>query len=229
MMFTAGPWRYAEDRSGFKGRIVAIALVVTALPLPLWVLAPSAVASSLTGALAVLALIGWIFVYQGCSLGLRIGVEQVWFGGVRRAERRLRRGRTPWPPRQSAGFNFRTLFACPRAAVLSAEVITDPARLAQLKRDSTIGQPRGKAAIIKLGHFRAPFCRSYLQVTVDLSQARTPNFGATTTGGPYTRAATSSRFILSDVWTVPTRHPDQVRAVLAELAIAPPVSVAAQQ
>ena len=97
----------------------------------------------------------------------------------------------------------------------SAEVVTDRAYILRTGKD--FREP-GKVA---LGMFRAPFTRSALLLDVDINAVTVPQFRSPDTSPPFFRPANFTVPFTSPLWLIPTRHPEALRAALAQHASLP--------
>lgn len=137
--------------------------------------------------------------------GIRIGADGIRIGGVRRTH--VRPARLP-----HAGSQRKQVFFCPWDAVRRVEVITDRARLPG-RRDASLG------GVLQLGVFWAPFSRAVLEMHVDPRGVGIPEFRPPDEGRSWFKVSDVTQYELSAVWSVPTRRPDALRAVLSEHAV----------
>jgi hypothetical protein len=209
---------YLERRAALRWPLVGAGVVAPAA------LAGAFVAGVVTGAGAlwgiaapvlVLVLIVWgALAYRNWPTGIRITGDELSVGAVgspRAAER------TPTVTHQS-----RALFSCPLAGVRSMDVVTDPARIRQIKRSPELftltnrwGRPRG-VRVCKLGVLTSPFMRAALVVELDGGWARFPVtraawFFPNAAGRPARTRLTGEESL---AWVVPTRRPERLRAAI---------------
>jgi hypothetical protein len=147
-------------------------------------------------------ILGTVITVMMWPTGIRVSVDGIRIGGVSRA-RRPSRG-LPWGDGQR-----KQVFFCPWDGVRRAAVVTDRARL----RDAA-DLRRGPG--VKLGVLWAPFARAALLIEIDPRAVVVPEFRPPDSERPFFRPAHLVGNALSPVWYVPTRHPEALRAVLAQ-------------
>ena len=135
--------------------------------------------------------------------GIQVRSDGLLIGGIHRAQR-------PGRGLPSADGRWRRPFFCPWSAIRSAEVITDHAYIRRTSKDY---REPGKVA---LGIFWAPFTRSALLLEVDTEAVAVPGFREPDTRRPFFRPANFTVPFTSPLWLVPTRHPEALRAALAQ-------------
>ena len=176
----------------------------------------AAVVSSLMGPGIVAAQIGCGLLYRNWPTGIRIDEAGVSIGGVgsRRAMAR----------RPTVTHQNWALFTCPWPGVRYMTVVTDPARIREIKKSPqywTVSNRWGKPHEMTrcmAGVLTAPFMKAALVIGVEHEEAgvvspelRPSRFYSKTTGA--TRLAAD----LAVEWVVPTRHPDELRTFLAAI------------
>jgi len=213
---------YAEDHSGLRWPLVALGLVLPAAAVGLgaagWIagqLALTAIAAPLAGA----GLFGLLLLWQNWPTGIRIYSDGISIGGMHRAEVRARRGARPsrMPPQVAA--QQHQVFSCPWNSVQALTVISDPAVLRDLRRQARRSARRSAGLLVPLGFLQAPFMRSALLIQ------RVPGAGQGQRFRPsYGAVGQQVHGVPSPTWLVPTRHPEALRAALAQLPGLPPVT-----
>jgi hypothetical protein len=174
----------------------------------------AAVVSSLMGVGIVAALIGCGLLYRNWPTGIHIDESGVSIGAVGSARATAR---LPTVTHQNWG-----LFTCPWPRVRYVTVVTDPARIREIKKSPQYwtlsnrwGKPR-EMIWCMAGVLTAPFMKAALVIGVDheepgvvIPELRPVRF--------YSQTAGSSRVTadLAVEWVAPTRHPDRLRAFLA--------------
>jgi hypothetical protein len=214
---------YAEDGCG---RSLPLWLQGVAVPVVAVAAFPVAVVTSVWGlyflsmAGVVWGFIGAISLRANWPTGIRLDSYGIRIGGVREAEHGTRRrGR---PLRVDA--QRYAVFSCPWPAVRGLALITDRAKLRQLRSQarSYTGRPGLRLLVmyVPLGWLSAPYMRAALVVHVTPGAVAFPEFRDSGGAG----GAPSRTGVPSPTWLVPTRHPDKLRAALARLqGTAPPV------
>jgi hypothetical protein len=241
---------YAEDRSALNWPLMWVGLLSSvagalAVAACLW----WALALAQPGALFLAefpALWSFVWIWQLWSnwpTGIRIDTAGIQIGAVRDGRQ------DPQVPRtvRSVLSQRHEVFACPWAAVRGIAV-TDRAGLRGLRerepsaharrRPSRIayrvgyynvaGWPgntptlRPRTAGIRLGWLSAPLMRAALVIYVAPGGARFPQLESVN-GWPY-RSEYPVVGLRSRVWLVPTRHPEALRAALAQVPGCPPVA-----
>jgi hypothetical protein len=149
-------------------------------------------------------LLGTGFTSKMWPVGIRVGGDGIRIGGVRGRPRP--RKSPPW-----ADYQRRQVLFCPWDAVRRAAVITDKPALRDARSLSRQG-------VIRLGVLSAPFTRAALLIEVDPDRVVLPEFREQDIDRPFWRPAHMAPVEVSAVWYVPTRHPDALRAALAQQA-----------
>jgi hypothetical protein len=214
---------YVERRCALRWQLVAWGLgtpaaLVAALA---WLIVSgsshhtiAAIVSSLMGPAIVAVLFGFGLVYRNWPTGIRIDETGVSIGAVgsRRAT-----ARRPTVTHQNWG-----LFTCPWPSVRYMTVVTDPARIREIKKSPQYwtlsnrwGKPRAMTRCMA-GVLTAPFMKAALVIGVEREEAgvvspelRPARFFSQTTGPSRLTAG------LALEWVAPTRHPDELRTFLA--------------
>jgi hypothetical protein len=100
--------------------------------------------------------------------------------------------------------------------VRGIEVVTGRKELRELTRyGRDLGLRRGQ--VFAVGKLWAPFMNAALVVNVDLSAASVPQLRPPAERRDWFKFTYRNPFRPSPVWYAPTRHPDALRAVLAQL------------
>lgn len=199
---------YAEDRSAISWPYY--------LHLAVWgiIMAAGIAAEIMTGDAALtcvpmgLGFFGFfitlIFIYQNWPVGIRVDGDGFRIGAVRRKPNRP--GKQPWSDYQ----RWQELFA-PWDAVGRVAVITDKPGL----RDARM---LGNRDVNRIGVLTSPFTRAVLLIEVNPARVTVPDFREPDEKTPMLRLGHLTPFEDSPVWYVPTRHPDALRAALAQHA-----------
>jgi hypothetical protein len=157
-------------------------------------------------------------LYRNWPTGIRLDETSISIGAVRSGRAA---GRTPTVTHQSWG-----LFTCPRSAVRSARVVTDPAEVRRLRKaplyytlTNRWGSKRDMT-YCNLGVLTSPFMRAALVIDVDPGAVTAPRARAARmfSNGKDGRMSRLIPPALSPTWIVPTRHPEDLSAALAALA-----------
>jgi hypothetical protein len=163
-------------------------------------------------------MMGIALLYRNWPTGIRIDAAGVAIGAVGSARAATRR---PTVTHQNRG-----LFRCAWPEVRDVTVVTDPARIRELKRSPQYwtlsnrwGKPRAMTRCMA-GVLTAPFMKAALVIRVGTDAAgvtkpelRTALFFSNYISSP--RFATRLTVDPSLEWVVPTRHPEELRAYLA--------------
>lgn len=163
-----------------------------------------------------------VFGYRANRLvGLRVDATEIRVGDVARAERREARGGSAWPARQSALRSYRGMWATRLDAVRGAAVLDhpDPGVMARL-RTVAPQLPGVRERPRRMGFFFATRAPAHLLLLVDLSGARVPALAPTMWRG-YVKVSSALAVASSNLWAVPTRRPEELRAVIAQLGLPP--------
>lgn len=199
---------YREDASGLTWRMWLALLAPPAVLVLLVLLTPVAVWSTAAGFLIALTVFVAVVVYQCWVTGIRIEDGVLRIGGCRRVEDRGPQERAVQPQSQ-----FREVFSCPLDAVEWAQVI-EPRDFDQYPSVVTGPGSAGRHRRLRaVGRLRTPLADAALVVKVDLSRAQLPRFKGRVVQTFYPES-TSARYVATDIWTVPTRHPEGLRQVL---------------
>jgi hypothetical protein len=219
-----GELLYAEDHSGLERRVVVQAIlapvIFLALFVPLGLASSSVVAAVLvlpTVAAAIwtmVAVLGLIYIWP---IGIRIDSAGIRIGGLRAWERRQLSGR--WPPRKPfhVGAQGRAVFTCPWEGVRELYLVGSQAELKPLlqqkrafrKRTSQLRTPLGFLGVVRAG--------LVIVTNPSITHSDPGAFRANRSQiGPV-------KGIFSPTWLVPTRHPEALRAALAQAPGAPAV------
>jgi hypothetical protein len=197
---------YAEDRSAIRWPCY-FHLVIWPLLLISLIAAEATFGNADWSFLMAVATCGTLlattFALKNWPVGIRIGGDGIRIGAVRRQPKP---GKQPWADYQ----RWQTLFV-PWNAVRRAAVITDKSGL----RDARLLSKRN---ITKVGVLTAPFTRAALLIEVDPDRVVVPEFHEPHERRPMWTLGHMTPFELSPVWYVPTRHPAELRSVLAQHA-----------
>lgn len=168
--------------------------------------------------------LGGLMLGQDWPIGIRVGTAGVRIGGIRRAERRAARQRQE--PRQAprARTQRRQVFSCPWEAVQRIEVVTDRREIRKYaKLGRNVGDTRLEVATrtMRLGLLTSPYMRALLVINVDLAAPGThiPEFRPPDEQRYWFKPSAPQRFAPYPVWVAPTRHPQELKAALAELGV----------
>jgi hypothetical protein len=219
-----GELLYSEDRSGLERRIVVQAIVapviLIAISVPYGLVNSNSLAALLlipwliAGLWTMLAVLGLIFIWP---VGIRIDSAGIRIGGLRAWERRQLSGR--WPPRKPfhVGAQGRAVFTCPWEGVRELYVIRGRGELKPLiqqkrafrKRTSQLRTPLGWLGFVKAG--------LVIVTNPSLTRSDPATFRANWSQAGHIKGVTSP------TWLVPTRHPEALRAALAQAPGAPAI------
>jgi hypothetical protein len=142
-------------------------------------------------------------------IGIQVRSDGIQVGGIHRTQRPDRRLPSP-------GAQRKRLFFCPWPAIRSAEIVTDRAYIRKTNKDFR------EPGSVALGMFRAPFTRSALFLEVDINAVTIPEFRPPDIERPFFRPANFAVPFTSPVWLIPTRHPEALRAALAQHVVLQP-------
>lgn len=145
-----------------------------------------------------------IFIWQNWPVGIRTGADGIRIGAVHRKPDSP--GSQPWSDYQ----RWHEL-AAPWDAVRQVAVITDKPGL----RDARM---LARQKVNRVGVLTAPFTRAALLIEVDPARVVVPDFHEPHEKLPVFRLGHLTPFEESPVWYVPTRHPEELRAALAQHA-----------
>lgn len=198
---------YAEDRSAIRWPYY-LNLVAWPLLLAVGIACTSVIGTALWAWLMAIATFGTVlsvaFALQSWPAGIRVGGDGIRIGAVRRK---------PNPPGKQSWSDYQRwqeLFA-PWDAVRRMAVVTDKPGL----RDARM---LGKRDVNRIGVLTAPFTRAVLLIELDPGRVSVPDFREPDEKLPMVRPGHRTPFEESPVWYVPTRHPDELRAALAQHA-----------
>jgi hypothetical protein len=139
--------------------------------------------------------------------GIRVDAAGIQIGGIRRAGHR---GRARAGGLLPASAQRRAVFFCPWDDLHLAQVVTDRRELSRLSRLGRGG------TITRLGLLWSPFMRAALVMRINPYAVTVPEFRPPDAHRYWFRVARLRTFALYSVWLAPTRHPDALRAALAE-------------
>lgn len=147
--------------------------------------------------------------------GIRVDAAGIQIGGIRRAGHRGRaRARRLLP----ATAQRRAVFFCPWDDLHLAQVVTDRRELRRLSRLGRGG------TITRLGLLWSPFMPAALVMRINPYAVSTPEFRPPDAHQYWFRVARLRTYALYSVWLAPTRHPDALRAALAEHRVPGPAT-----
>lgn len=218
---TSGPEHgllvYREERSALRWPLLVLGLVAPTVLLVLCVvLGVLADPVWFVGAFFVPCFLPFMvyegLLYRNWPVGILIHDSTVTIGAIRSARGP---GRNPTVNHQGWG-----VYSCPRAAISSARVVTDPMELCALARSpryATMNNRWGSSRTMSqcmVGVLCAPFMRAALVIELDPGAV---------TGTPIRPARfysnrRSSRILapgVGDTWIVPTRRPESLAEALA--------------
>jgi hypothetical protein len=137
--------------------------------------------------------------------GIQVRSDGLLVGGIHRAQR---------PDRHlpSVDARWKRPFFCPWSAIRSAEIVTDRAYIRRTNKEFR------EPGSVALGMFWAPFTRSALFLEVDTNAVTIPQFREPDTERPFFRPANFAVPFTSSLWLIPTKHPEALRAALAQHA-----------
>lgn len=172
----------------------------------------------ITGGLLVFVMISAGLLYRNWPTGIRIDESGIAIGAVRSAEAA---GREPTVSHQSWG-----QYACPWSAVLDVRVVTDRDELRQIKAEpryftltnrwsSKLGVERCNTGVLVSPFMRAALVIEVNPFKVTVSEIRPARYFSNFKDGRFSYLI---RPQLSPTWIVPTRHPQELRAVLQAAA-----------
>jgi hypothetical protein len=213
---------YLEERSALNGRLLTTCLLVPAVIeiacLILGVTLHQSWFFVIMGSMFVPIMIASGLLYRNWPTGIRIDESGIAIGAVSSAEAASRK---PTVSHQSWG-----QYACPWPGVLDVRVVTDRDELRQIKAEpryftltnrwsSKLGVER-----CNIGVLISPFMRAALVIEVNpfkvtASEIRPARYFSNFKDGRFSYLI---RPQLSPTWIVPTRHPEELRAVLQAAA-----------
>jgi hypothetical protein len=209
---------YTEDRVGLTPAVWACVIVPAVLQVVLILLAPLAVWSNTLGVLGAIVVFSLVLVHQCWETGIRVTTDEVRIGGCRRVERLAAKGRRPKAV-IDPHFRLRNEFRVPITAIVSARVLRRP-EFDELpgKVITPAGAGRRPVKRHSFVNLRSPLASAALLLEVDLSHASMPAM-ATYMIERFAPTRTSTRYLLTNRWTVATRHPDALRAALTTVGV----------
>jgi hypothetical protein len=209
---------YSEDRVGVTGRLWAWLAVPVVVQLVLCLTTPVAFWAAALGATGSVELFSLVLLHQCWETGIRVTTDEVRIGGCRRAERLAAKRRLP-PAVIDPHYRLRNQFSVPIAAIGSARVLRRP-EFAELpgKVVTPAGAGRRPVKQYSFVNLRSPLASAALLLEVDLHHASMPAM-ATYMIERFAPTRTSSRYVLTNRWTVATRHPEALRAALTQVGV----------
>lgn len=211
---------YAEDRAALRPGVVLLGIGMPVIVV-LAVVLGGVTGSEAYLAPAAVALFVWIFtnsmrIFVHWPTGIRIDQGGVRIGNVRQPDANRRH-----PPAPS--FQAYRVFSVGWPGVLSMRIVRDRDELRRLakqsRRASTAGVKAraGTAVGFYLGMLTPPFLRAALVLEVDEQYATFPEFRVRQAAG----VATSQVGTRSRTWIAPTRQPERLAEVVAEITNSP--------
>jgi hypothetical protein len=215
----AGRVVYREDRVGVTGRLGAWLAVPVVVQLVLCLTTPVSFWGAAIGFTGGVELFGLVLLHQCWETGIRVATDGVRIGGCRRAERLAAKGRRPRAV-IDPHLRLRSSFSVPIAAIGSARVLRRP-EFDELpgKVITAAGAGRQPVKRYSFVNLVSPFASAALLLEVDLHHAAMPEL-ATYMIERLAPTRTSTRYVLTNRWTVATRHPDVLRAALTQVGVA---------
>jgi hypothetical protein len=212
---------YHEARSALNGSLLTYGLLPPVAAIACLVLGVTTSQSWLFGMVGVfigLALISIGLLYRNWPTGIRIDESGIAIGAVGAARATHRK---PTVSHQSWG-----LFTCPWPGVLDVRVVTDRDELRQMRTTpryyTLTNRWGGKLGVERcnIGVLISPFMRAALVIEVNpfkvtASEIRSARYFSNFKDGRFSYLI---RPQLSPTWIVPTRHPEQLGAVLRTAA-----------
>jgi hypothetical protein len=210
---------YAEDHVGVTPRIWAAVAAPIVVQLALCLTTPAPFWAAAIGATGCLELFALTLLHQCWETGIRVTSDGVRIGGCRRAERLAAKRRRPKAV-IDPHFRLRNEFRVPVAAITSARVLRRP-EFDELpgKVVTPAGAGRRPVKRYSFVNLTSPFASAALLLEVDLQHASMPAM-ATYMIERLAPTRTSTRYVLTNSWTVATRHPDALRAALSRAGVA---------
>jgi hypothetical protein len=204
--------RYAEDRVGVTPRVWACVAAPVVVQLVLCFTTPVTFWGAALGGTAALEIAALTLLHQCWEAGIRVTADEVRIGGCRRSERLAADGRRPKAV-IDPHFRLRNQFSVPVTAVRSARVLRR-AEFAALPGKVTTAAGRGKSMKrYSFVNLVSPLADAAMLLEVDLEHAEMPAM-ATYMIERFAPTRTSTRYVLTNRWTVATRRPDALRAAL---------------
>jgi hypothetical protein len=209
---------YAEDHVGATPVIWALVIVPAVIQVVLILVAPVPVWSNTLGGLGVIAVFSLVLLHQCWETGIRVTTDDVRIGGCRRVERLAAKGRLPKAV-IDPHFRLRNQFSVPIAAIGSARVLRR-SEFDELpgKVITPAGAGRRPVKRYSFVNLKSPLASAALLLEVDLHHASMPAM-ATYMIERFAPTRTSTRYVVTNRWTVATRHPDALRAALTQVGV----------
>lgn len=209
----SGPAVYAENHSAMRWPVVfhgVFWLSLTAgLALSSFLFPPlqSPPYAALIACSLIAAMGGTWLLIINLPTGIRVDAAGIQIGGIRRAGRRRRARAGRLLP---ASAQRRAVFFCPWDDLHLAQVVTDRSELRRLSKLARGGP------ITRLGLLWSPFTRAALVMRVNPYAVSAPEFRPPDPHRYWFKVARMRTYAVYSVWLAPTRHPDALRAALAE-------------
>jgi hypothetical protein len=210
---------YAEDKSGLD-RVIIVQAIAAPLTFAA-IFVPFLLVNSPALALLILipAFIAWFWMLASVlsfifiwPVGIRIDEAGIRIGGVQAWERRQRSGR--WPPRKPfhVGAQGRAVFTCPWEGVRELYLITGRKEIKPLARQKLAARKRAQQLRTPLGWLGFMYSGLVIVSNPACTSSDPPRFR------PNRRWPGHVRGTVSPTWLVPTRHPEALKAALANSA-----------
>ena len=212
---------YTEDRCALRWPTLFYGTIVPALAVALFILGSlhqNAGIWVLDLFLLLVGGIGGLLLWSNWPTGIRMDTRGIHFGGMRRAERRARRGARPRRRVPEVATQRYQVFSCPWPGVQSLSLVTDPADLRSIRKQTRKWGRQTAGTQVPLGYFQAPFMRACLIIRHAPAIGLDAQFRHSWAGAGIKADPKPSR-----TWLVPTRHPEALRAALARVPGCPPV------
>jgi hypothetical protein len=209
---------YAEDHVGVTPAVWVCVIVPAAIQVVLTFVTPVPVWSTTLGLLGAIVVFSLVLVHQCWETGIRVTTDGVRIGGCRRAERLAAKGRRPKAV-IDPHFRLRNEFSAPVDAIRSVRVLRRP-EFDELPGKVVTPTGAGRRPVKRYGfvNLRSPLASAALLLEVDLDHASMPAM-ATYMIERFAPTRTSTRYVLTNRWTVATRHPDALRAALTRVGV----------
>jgi hypothetical protein len=207
-------WPLVTWGLGLPAALITGFLVLAVLINPQWIIAAAFTPLFLP------FMIGTALLYRNWPTEIRVDRTGLSIGAVGSQRASARR---PSVAHQNWG-----LFSCTWPAVISAAVVTDPARIREIKRSPSYwtlsnrwGKPRAMTQCMA-GVLTAPFMKAALVIHIDHDEAGViiPELRSSLFFSNYIAEPTFATRLNAEPsleWVVPTRHPDELRAFLASI------------
>jgi hypothetical protein len=209
---------YREDRVGVTGRLWAWLAVPVVVQVVLSLTTPVSFWGAALGFTGAVELFSLVLLHQCWETGIRVTTDGVRIGGCKRVERLAAKGRVPKAV-IDPHYRLRSSFSVPIAAIGSARVLRRP-EFGELpgKVITPAGAGRRPVKRYSFVNLKSPLASAALLLEVDLHHASMPQM-ATYMIERLAPTRTSTRYILTNRWTVATRHPDELRAALTQVGV----------